>query len=159
MTLCILKIGFMSVLLLMFFKLFGQESIAKFLAKQTFVIESSKDYTAADHPAITVCATNNGYSGWRNGEVREDTFKTICNSSANAEEGYQCITNGTFDLSEMVIFAMDGSQNKIDKSHWQLDISSIDYGKCFTLNSSVVKIGTDMKHWQLNISMNMAIIQ
>ena len=142
-----LKIGFISGLLLMFFKLFGQESIAKFLAKQTFVVESSRDYTAEDHPAITVCATNNGASGWRTGKILEDTFHTICNSSANAEEGYQCITNSTFNLSEMVNFAMDGNQNKIDKSHWQLDISSIDFCKCFTLNSSVVKIGTDMKHW------------
>ena len=116
MTLCILKIGFMSVLLLMFFKLFGQESIAKFLAKQSFVVESSRDYTAADHPAITVCATYNGASGWRTEEILEDTFNKICNSSANADEGYKCITNSTFNLHKMVNFTVDGNQNTIDKS-------------------------------------------
>ena len=139
MILNILKIGFIIGLLFMFFKLFGQESIVKFLAKQTIVVESSKDYTAADRPAITVCAV----SGWRKSE---DMFRTICNSSANAKKAYQCIKNSTFDLSEMVNLAMDENQNIIDNSHWQLEISKIDYGKCFTLNSSVVKIGTDVEH-------------
>ena len=72
MTLRILKVGFISGLLFMFYNLFGQESIAKFLAKETFVVESSRDYAEADHPAITVCATNNGVTGWRNVKIIKD---------------------------------------------------------------------------------------
>ena len=146
MNLRILKFGFISGLLYMFFKLFGQESVVKFLAEETFVVESSRDYAEADQPAITVCGSNNGVSGWRNIEIIKDTFRTICNSSANAKEAYQCIKRSKFDLSEMVNNAMDGNQNIIDKSHWQLDISMIHYGKCFTLNTSAVKIGTDVNH-------------
>ena len=39
---------------------------------------------------------------------------------------------------------IDGNNNIVDESDWVLDISSINYGKCFTLNPSVVDIGTEM---------------
>ena len=86
MLLLTIKVVFISFLLLMFFKLFGIESVNKFLAKQTFILESSRDYTKADHPAITVCATANGLNGWKSGS-KEEEFHKICNSSADAREG------------------------------------------------------------------------
>ena len=136
---------FILVLLILFFLLFGLESIQKFQAKQTIVIESTEKYDEQDRPAITVCATTNGYTGWRNGKFKEKVLQSICNESTNAEEALKCIKDGTFDFSEMVTNTVDGNKNLINETSWHLDLNT-HAGKCHTLNTSVVNIGTDMNH-------------
>ena len=149
---------FIFVLLILFFVLFGLESIVKFQAKQTIVIESTEEYDEQDRPAITLCATTNGYTGWRNGKFKEKVLQSICNKSTNAEEALKCINDGTFDFSEMVTITVDGDKNVINETSWDLDLNS-HAGKCQTLNTSVVNIGTDMNHPLTITYPNISVVQ
>ena len=128
--LLVLKYGFAGVLMILFFLLFGAPSIEKYQAKQTIVVESHKDYDETDHPAITVCGTN-GVSGWRNydSSLHHGTpFQTVCNLSTNAEEAVECVDKNTFNLTEMVVAAINSKHESLDESDWQEDISSLSAG-------------------------------
>ena len=85
-----------------------------------------------------MCATVNGATGWKNEKLYHNPLKKLCYKSTSTKEAYECIKNNTYDLSDIVYDAT------VDKSHWMMDISSITLGKCFTLNSSVFHIGTDI---------------
>ena len=110
-----LKTFFFIILCLVFFKLFGIESIEKFFAQQTFVVESFRQYTRADNPGITVCATVNGATGWKNEKLYHDPFKKLCYKSTSTKEAYECIKNNTYDLSDIVYDATDGGNKTKSK--------------------------------------------
>jgi hypothetical protein len=130
---------FVFVLLILFFILFGLESIDKFRAMQAIVIESTKKYEE------TVCATINGDTGWRNDKIKQKVLQTICNESTSSEQVLKCINEGTFNFSEMVAKTVDSSNIVLNESQWHLDLYSHG-GKCHTLNTSAANIGTNMKH-------------
>ena len=81
---------------------------------QTIVVESSKDYTKDDNPAITVCGTLTGNHGWRNKSIVFQPFEQVCNGTDNAPETYDCIRNNTLDFSEIVYKTTDGHETSID---------------------------------------------
>ena len=145
MVLSILRFSFIFLLFFLFFYEFGIESIRKFLAKQKFVVESSREYTDSDHPAITVCASN-GLHGWRDGTILKHPFEKLCSEATNAQEAYQCINENTFDLSDILSGAVDGNSEEIKESDWKVGIFRLNRGKCFTLNPASADIGTEIKH-------------
>ena len=144
--LIILKLAFACFLVFFFFLLFGAPSIKKFLAKQTIVVKSSKKFGETDNPALTVCSGQ----GWKDREVDPGTtgtgFKGACGSSTDAEEALNCIKNQSFNLSDLVISAVDGENQTLKSDHWMENLSWISAGKCQTLNTSQVKIGSDLFH-------------
>ena len=131
-SLCLI-FSYIGVLLLVFFHQVGIESFIKFLARQKFVIESFREFTNSDHPAITVCASN-GLHGWRDGSIFKNPFEELCSASTNAKEAYHCININTFNLSDLVSGAVDGNREAVNESEWKIDISSVNKGKCFTLS-------------------------
>ena len=145
MLLSILRFSFIFLLLFLFFHQFGIESIRKYLAKQKFVVESSREYTDSDHPAITVCASN-GLHGWRDGTIHKSPFEELCSEATNAQEAYQCIKKNTFDLPDLLSGAVDGNGEEINESDWKMGIARINRGKCFTLNPASAVMGTKIKH-------------
>ena len=130
MILPILRFSFIFLLLFLFLYEFGIESIRQFLAKQKLVVESSREYTDSDHPAITVCAINGGLHGWRNGKILKAPFEELCSKAANAQEAYQCIKKNTFDFSDLLSGAVDGNGEEIDESDWKMGISRIESSFC-----------------------------
>ena len=139
-----LKLCFIALLLIIFFLLFGLDSIKKFREKKTIIVEGTRDYVEADQPGITVCASVTGKTGWRDYEIEEKVFETVCGSSTNAEEASVCINKGTFNFSEIILQTTEANKLKLNESHWALDLNLIN-GKCFTLNASAANIGTDTK--------------
>ena len=91
-----------------------------------------------------MCATVNGATGWKNEKLYHNPFKELCNNTTRTNEAYECIKKNTYDLADMVYNTTDGDNTTVDESHWMMDISSITLGKCFTLNSSMFHIGTDI---------------
>jgi hypothetical protein len=144
--LLISKLAFACFLVFIFFLLFGAPSIQKFLARQTLVVKSSKQFEETDNPALTVCPGQ----GWKGREVNPAKsgmgFKIMCGSSADAEEALRCINIKSFNLSDMVISAVDGGNQTLEADHWMENLSWISNGKCQTLNVSQVKIGSDLFH-------------
>ena len=67
-----LKPCFVFVLLILFFVLIGLESIDKFQAKQTILLRAPRNMMNQTRPAITVCATTNGYAGCGNYKTKEN---------------------------------------------------------------------------------------
>ena len=126
-----LKLVFSFILLYLYFFLFGLPSLTKFQAKQTLVLETTNDQDGNADPAIT---------GWRkniSSMEGEKVFQTMCNQSTNAKEAYDCINAGTYNLSEMIVKAIDKNKDIVDKSAWQEEITRYNAGRCQTLQSSV----------------------
>ena len=140
-----LKISFIIFLLIVFFIVFGWDSLKKYKDKHTIVLESWRDYDLSDQPAITVCATANGDTGWRDPYITERVFETICGSESNAEEASKCVEKNTFNFSEMIVNVHDTDKNSIDQTNWHL-YQNLFFGKCFVLNSSVAQPGSDWHH-------------
>ena len=115
----------------------------KYLAKRTFVVEKTEKFTSKDQPAITVCSTINGVSGWKNETTTNDALKEVCSSSCSANEAITCILENTFNFSEVIGSAYNPNSELIENSLWNLDISNIFSGQCFTLNRSTINIGSN----------------
>ena len=141
--LLVLKYVFAGVLMTLFFLLFGAPAVEKYQAKQTIVVETTKDYDETDHPAFTVCGT----PGWRNYDSTLHhgiPFEIFCNLSTNAKEAIDCVNKNTFNLTEMVVAAINSEHESLEESDWQEDISTLSAGKCYTLQASSVDIGTSL---------------
>ena len=139
---------FVLFLSIAFVMLFGLPSLQKFFANNTIIIETTKEYGEEDQPAITFCSFQNAF-GWKetgNLSQSNTVFQTICNSSSNAEEAYECINKSTFSLSESLLNTVDSNFNVLNESHWSKDITFFFAGKCQTLNSSEVILQTFYDH-------------
>ena len=145
-TLLLLKLAFACLLMLVFFLLFGAPSIQIFMAKQTLVVKSFKKFEESDNPALTVCPSQ----GWKDRKVDSGKsgtgFKRACGSSADSEKALNCIKNKSFDLSEMVISTVDGDNQVLKADQWMENLGWISAGRCQTLNTSQVHIGSDRFH-------------
>ena len=71
------------------------------------------------------------------------TFKAACGAAANA---INCIKTYSFNLSDMIIGVVDGENQTLTADQWMENLSWISAGKCQTLNTSQVKIGSDLFH-------------
>ena len=140
-----LKACFITLLFIMFFFVFGWDSIQKFREKKTIIIEGSTEYAKDDHPAIIACASVNGQTGWRDPSVTEKVFETICHAADNAKQASNCVDKETFNFSEIINETQDANRNYISQPQWQL-YKNLFTGKCFTLNISAAVIGTDIHH-------------
>ena len=136
----ILKIIFTTFLVSVFFVLFGFPSINHFMSKQTLTVKNFKNFEKSDNPALTICPTK-GY------KYHGKNFNIFCNNSENMEEVSDCINKNSFNISELVETASDGKgENLMSQEYWVENFSLMSAGKCFTLNTSKVYIGSDMNH-------------
>ena len=60
-----------SVMLFLFYILFGKHSLCKFLKEETFTLEKKVDFDPESPPAITICARKQG-NGWKQEADREN---------------------------------------------------------------------------------------
>ena len=121
------------------------DSIQKFREKKTIVVEGSRDYIEDDYPAITACASANGQNGYRDPNVTDKVFETICHEAKDAKQASNCVDKETFNFTEIVLDTLDGNGNNVSQPQWQLN-QNLFVGKCFTLNVSAAVIGTDIHH-------------
>ena len=135
------------LLLLLFYILFGQESINKYLDESTFTIEEKVDFDQEAPPAVTICALKDAI-GWKHEGNFENVvaklyvFDKFCNNSANAEEALECIRENTFSFNETVTDTLYLDSPSIPSSAWDTDITLFTGGQCHTLNNSYT-IGSD----------------
>ena len=64
----------LSVMLFLFYILFGKHSLCKFLKEETFILEKKVDFNPENPPAITICARKQG-NGWKQEVDPEYYFK------------------------------------------------------------------------------------
>ena len=141
--LLILKFSFACSLFVCFLIIFGVPSIEKFQAKQTILVETYKKFKDVDNPTITICSNQ----GWKSNHAKNSyvgLFQTNCQNSNNTKEALECINRNMYNLSDMVITALDGNKRVVNQEYWNDSISWLGAGRCQTLNASAVHIGTDM---------------
>ena len=144
----LLRVCYISCLLLLFYFVFGKNSLQKFEAKETLVIKTSRRFEKEDNPAITVFPTVLNGLGWKTNTTapRNNVLGTICKYANTSTQAVDCIRNNTFDLSDMLINTIDGNGKKLNESDWIEDISLLYVGRTQTLAPSSVYIGSDLDH-------------
>ena len=63
-----------AVMFFLFYILFGENSLSKYLKEETFTLDKNVDFDPENPPAITICATKQG-NGWKQEVDPEYYFK------------------------------------------------------------------------------------
>jgi hypothetical protein len=133
----------LTVMLFLFYILFGKHSLCKFFEEETFTLEKKVDFDLENPPAITICARKQG-NGWTqeiDPEYYFKEFQKLCDST-NTDDALSCIEQNTFDLNETIKEALILPSRKILDSSWDTDITLFAAGQSHTLNNSYT-VGTD----------------
>ena len=152
----------------LFVHFFGLPSLEKFLSGGIYINTKQVELTKKETPAITICPRNQNASnsGWKK---EKKYVEDACMGMATAEEIYRCIEENAFGLTELlrkgsgiytrtpIVWNKLKDLRKI--SLWMPDITLILFGRCFTLNQSLVDFqpGLNLK-LLLNPSLNYDIM-
>ena len=126
-----------------FFRFFGLSTINKFLRRNTMMVASSAPHQGGLHlPAITVCRVGE-FGGWKTPFAEKlftNTFKDNCNSQENVSDVTRCVSEGTFNISQVINFALLATISEppllLDLSLWTSKMTLSSLGMCHTLSYS-----------------------
>ena len=138
------------LLFLVFVLVFGCKSYEKYKQGGTTFNSRPIKNEAIRAPAITICPKNQVTQiGWKGNESMAMNTKAnkllgvFCKNATNAEDVSACIWSKTNSFDEAVdVFENRGKA--INETFWAEDATLMQYGRCYTLNNTLV-LGSDFE--------------
>ena len=96
------RAAFLLVLILGHFLLFGLPSIQEYLEGAVTVEEVTEEAEALPPPAVTLCAYENNFIGWKNSTTFSPVYQTMCASATSGQDVEQCIEEKTYNWTETI---------------------------------------------------------
>ena len=135
-----LKIIFISILIFLFFELFGFPSIKRFREGATIIETSVETSNSISPPAMLVCSKD----AWK--IKKQTSISLLRDACKDRDDLYECINKTTFQRQEIVRRLAKGRKrfkNYLSKeSLWEEDITFGPKGRCHRMIYND-KIGSD----------------
>ena len=150
------------VLFVIFIVFFGIPSVAKYLEKETMVIESEEETNGIEAPAFTFFANEN-FIGWKSvGNITSHMFNIFdhCKTIGLADLE-TCASNDTYGLADFLKdVRIGGRELKFPLSEfsrsplWTEDMTATPYGRHFTfkLKRTITRNTSDYIRFSVNTS-------
>ena len=120
------KLFFIAGLFTVFMTSFACPSFKKFMDAGTMIEKVLRRGEKKDSPAITFCALKNDIGWKQNGMWKDNWVDMFCKKPPDVETAIDCLTEGTFNLSETVAIHQYEKNKFIefDSKLWSEDVST-----------------------------------
>ena len=129
----LLKLAFVTSLIIVFGWQFAFRSVKKFLDSGTTIDKTWEYSNQDDSPSITFCPKNNNSElGWKSGEFdrNQALFATFCSNATTVTDAVRCIEKETYNLTETIMNVNTSLWNltETNNPHWMEEISELYHG-------------------------------